>query len=135
MSTLCEINLPPVAPDRLRALLALTGLSESAAARELGVDDQAVRDWCTGRREAPRMALYALEYLAALRSTDNDAVSAACRLAAVQARINANRLPDPRPALALITIAEIYERMAKRQAPAEAPAAVATPKKDLPRPS
>jgi len=125
--------MPRVQPDRLRMLIALAGLSESAAAAELGVDPATVHQWCDGGLEAPRMALYALEYLASLRSADMDAVAVASRRAAVQARIDANRLPDPLPALALITIAEVYERMARRHQPIDGAARPADPKKVLPR--
>jgi transcriptional regulator with XRE-family HTH domain len=135
MNTKCDVQQRPVAPDRLRALLSLAGLTERSAARELGIDESTIRDWCEGQREAPRMALYALEYLVALCNAETDAVSVACRAAAVQARADANKLPDPRPALALIAIAEVYERMERRHAPAEASTGVPAPKKDLQRPS
>lgn len=130
-----DTPLPRLQHDRLRALISVAGLTESDAAAELGVDAGTLRKWCDGRLEAPRMALYALEYLAALYSSDSDAVSIAGRRAAVQARIDANRLTDPLPALALITIAEVYERMARRPQPGDGAARPADSKKNLPRPS
>ncbi len=135
MSDTPATPMPRVQPDRLRMLIAVAGLSESAAAAELGVDAATLRQWCDGGLQAPRMALYALEYLASLRNADTDAVAVASRRAAVQARIDANRLPDPLPALALITIAEVYERMARRHQPADSGTRPTDPKKDLPRPS
>jgi hypothetical protein len=63
------------------------------------------------------------------------AVAVACRNAAIRAGVDANKLPDPLPALALISSAEVYERMAKRHEPPDALLPAAPAKEDIPRPS
>lgn len=40
-------------PTELRAALARLGMSQSAAARELGVSDRTVRRWCADPQRAP----------------------------------------------------------------------------------
>ena len=50
----------PTDADRLRDLLARAGLSQRAAARELGVDERTMRYWCSGDHTPPRMAFHAL---------------------------------------------------------------------------
>jgi DNA-binding transcriptional regulator YiaG len=47
--------------DRLRELIGLAGLSQRAAARELGVDDRTMRYWCSGDQNPPAMALRGLD--------------------------------------------------------------------------
>jgi DNA-binding transcriptional regulator YiaG len=42
-----------VTPAELRAALARLGMSQSAAARELGVSDRTVRRWCADPQRAP----------------------------------------------------------------------------------
>jgi hypothetical protein len=47
--------------DRLRELIGNAGLSQRAAARELGVDDRTMRYWCSGDQTPPAMALRGLD--------------------------------------------------------------------------
>jgi DNA-binding transcriptional regulator YiaG len=54
-------NSEPNDADRLRELLAKAGLSQRAAARELGVDERTMRYWCAGEHTPPPMAFRALE--------------------------------------------------------------------------
>ncbi len=49
--------------QRMRELLTRLGLSQRAAARELGIDDRIMRYWCAGQKTPPRMAFLALERL------------------------------------------------------------------------
>lgn len=51
----------PTETDQLRERIRLAGLSQRAAARELGVDDRTMRYWCAGQDAPPRMALRALD--------------------------------------------------------------------------
>lgn len=55
-------------PDRLRALLAAAGLSQRAAARELGIDAREMRRYCSGDLPVPRVVWLALERLADARA-------------------------------------------------------------------
>jgi DNA-binding transcriptional regulator YiaG len=57
----------PTPAERIRELLRRTGLDETAAARELEVDDRTLRYWCSGQVEPPKMALLALERLIELQ--------------------------------------------------------------------
>ena len=50
--------------DRVRALLARTGLSQRKAADALGIKDRTMRRYCTGALPVPAMVLLALEQLA-----------------------------------------------------------------------
>jgi DNA-binding transcriptional regulator YiaG len=47
--------------DRLRELIGNAGLSQRAAARELGVDERTMRYWCSGDQSPPTMALRGLD--------------------------------------------------------------------------
>jgi transcriptional regulator with XRE-family HTH domain len=47
--------------DRLRELIGNAGLSQRAAAAELGVDDRTMRYWCSGDQTPPAMALRGLD--------------------------------------------------------------------------
>ena len=47
--------------DQLRQAIKQAGLSQRAAARELGVDDRTMRYWCAGQSTPPPMALRALD--------------------------------------------------------------------------
>jgi DNA-binding transcriptional regulator YiaG len=47
--------------DRLRELIGNAGLSQRAAARELGVDERTMRYWCSGDQTPPTMALRGLD--------------------------------------------------------------------------
>jgi DNA-binding transcriptional regulator YiaG len=47
--------------DRLRELISKSGLSQRAAARELGVDERTMRYWCSGDQAPPAMALRGLD--------------------------------------------------------------------------
>jgi hypothetical protein len=49
------------AADELRRLVSKAGLSQRAAARELGVDERTMRYWCAGNPPPPKMALRALD--------------------------------------------------------------------------
>src|ERR1700687_3411654 len=51
----------PTGADRLRERIKEAGLSQRAAARELGVDDRTMRYWCAGESTPPPMALRALD--------------------------------------------------------------------------
>jgi len=57
----------PSDADRIRELLRRAGLSQRAAARELGIDERSMRHWCAGDYAPPKMALLALECLVELR--------------------------------------------------------------------
>lgn len=46
--------------DELRELISKAGLSQRAAARELGVDERTMRYWCSGKPPPPPMAVRAL---------------------------------------------------------------------------
>lgn len=59
---------PQNAADRLRAAIQALGLSQRAAAKELGVDERTMRYWCSGKYDPPAMAFMALEHLAAVHS-------------------------------------------------------------------
>ena len=54
---------------RIRDLIAQLGLSQRAAAQELGVDSRTMRYWCADddKLQAPRMAVLALERLVDLK--------------------------------------------------------------------
>ena len=47
--------------DRLRELIGNAGLSQRAAARELGVDERTMRYWCSGDQTPPAMAFRGLD--------------------------------------------------------------------------
>lgn len=47
--------------DRLRELIGAAGLSQRAAARELGVDERTMRYWCSGDQTPPTMAFRGLD--------------------------------------------------------------------------
>jgi DNA-binding transcriptional regulator YiaG len=47
--------------DRLRELIGCAGLSQRAAARELGVDERTMRYWCSGDQTPPAMAFRGLD--------------------------------------------------------------------------
>jgi transcriptional regulator with XRE-family HTH domain len=49
--------------DKLRELIARAGLSQRAAASRLGVDERAMRRYCTGRLQVPPYVLLALSAL------------------------------------------------------------------------
>jgi transcriptional regulator with XRE-family HTH domain len=54
---------PPIltVAERLRERIKEAGLSQRAAARELGVDERTMRYWCAGEYTPPPMALRALD--------------------------------------------------------------------------
>ena len=49
--------------DKLRALIDRAGLSQRGAAQRLGVDERAMRRYCTGRLQVPPYVLLALSAL------------------------------------------------------------------------
>jgi len=49
--------------DKLRALIDRAGLSQRGAAQRLGVDERAMRRYCTGRLSVPPYVLLALASL------------------------------------------------------------------------
>jgi DNA-binding transcriptional regulator YdaS (Cro superfamily) len=50
--------------DDIRKYLDVLGLSQRAAARELGVDDRLMRSWCAGKYPVPRVVALAIKQLA-----------------------------------------------------------------------
>jgi plasmid maintenance system antidote protein VapI len=50
--------------DRLRSLLAAAGLSQTSAARTLGISEREFRAMCAGSRPVPPVVFLALEHLA-----------------------------------------------------------------------
>jgi transcriptional regulator with XRE-family HTH domain len=59
----------PNAAAELRQLISEAGLSQRAAARELGIDERTMRYWCAGNPPPPAMALRALNRRVAHRLT------------------------------------------------------------------
>jgi transcriptional regulator with XRE-family HTH domain len=51
----------PTDAARLRRLISAAGLSQRAAARELGIDERTMRYWCAGEHSPPAMAYRALD--------------------------------------------------------------------------
>lgn len=59
----------PTGAFRIRDLLTRAGLTQKAAALELGVDVSTVQQWYVERPKPPRMAILALERLIELQRT------------------------------------------------------------------
>jgi len=57
----------PANAFRVRELLLQADLTEQAAARELEIDEGAVRRYCAGQEPVPRLVLLALERLVGMR--------------------------------------------------------------------
>lgn len=51
-------------PQYIRSLLAAAGLSQEAAARQVGISGRAMRNYVSGERDAPYSVQFALESLA-----------------------------------------------------------------------
>jgi hypothetical protein len=49
--------------DRIRALLAQLDMSQRGAARELGINERTMRDYCAAGSDVPRVVFLALERL------------------------------------------------------------------------
>jgi DNA-binding transcriptional regulator YiaG len=62
----------PTEAHRIRDLLTRAGLTQKAAALELGVDVSTVQQWYVERPKPPRMAILALERLIELQRTLRD---------------------------------------------------------------
>ena len=62
----------PSPPEQIRWLLRRAGLDIQAAARELGVDEETMRDWCTGAAAPPHVAILALERLGQFEVRDTN---------------------------------------------------------------
>lgn len=56
-------------PDELRALIAMTGMSQRRAAEALGMGERQMRYYASGRAPIPIMVIYALRYLAGQTAT------------------------------------------------------------------
>lgn len=72
MRRLVTTQLPDAAlsrsdPAYLRALLDCAGLSQRAAARQLGINDRTMRRYCSGDRPLPYPEQFCLEVLATAR--------------------------------------------------------------------
>lgn len=93
-------------------MLVGTQLSPSDVALELGIDEMTVRQWIDGTSIPSRLAMNALQALTLRRGPDADAISAACRMAGLQARTDAARFIDPVVSEGLLRLAATYERIA-----------------------
>lgn len=69
-----EWGEPQNAASRLRAAIQVMGLSQRAAAKELGVDERTMRYWCSGKYDPPPMVFMALEHLAAVHGGQRSAL-------------------------------------------------------------
>ena len=60
----------PTDADHIRQQLSIAGLSQRAAARELGIDERTMRHYCAGNQPVPPVVSLALRHLAAIRLND-----------------------------------------------------------------
>ena len=63
-----EEDQKPTDADRLRELIAQTGLTQRGAARELGLPDRSIRAYCAGET-VPRYVILAMERLAQIKGS------------------------------------------------------------------
>ena len=59
--------------DQYRHIIARLGLSQTAAAQLLGVDERTSRRWANGERDIPAPAVRFLQYLIATKKTGEQA--------------------------------------------------------------
>jgi DNA-binding transcriptional regulator YiaG len=61
-------------PDQFRTAINKLGLSQVAAARLFGVDEETSRQWANGERDIPAPAVRFLHYLIATRTKGEEAM-------------------------------------------------------------
>jgi len=63
-----------MAPDQFRTTINKLGLSQVAAARLFGVDEETLHQWANGERDIPAPAVRFLHYLIATRTKGEEAM-------------------------------------------------------------